>query len=232
LDLSELDSVFEGRWLWSTKKWGIVRFDRRDHFGDPQQPLEDSVRDLVESHGIRRPRGPIRLLTHLRFCEYVFNPVSFYFVYSEDGKAVEQIVASVMNTPWKERHQYLLTPAHFQAPQKEGVRLEKAFHVSPFLPMNLYYTWRIDPPGPRLGVEIIAKSNDSARSGSGASDGKSVFEVTMQLVRREISSKSLASALVRFPLMAQQVIAGIYWQAFRLWWKGAKFHSHPRHIRT
>ena len=35
LDLAELDSVFRSRWLWSTRRTALARFDRADHLGDP-----------------------------------------------------------------------------------------------------------------------------------------------------------------------------------------------------
>src|SRR3954471_20731186 len=78
LDLGELDTVFAGRWLWSTRRAAIARFDRNDHMGDPAVPLDTAVRDLVEARSGRRPAGPIRLLTHLRYFGHCFNPVSFY----------------------------------------------------------------------------------------------------------------------------------------------------------
>ena len=76
LDLDELDTVFRGRWFWSTRRLALARFDRRDHLGEPSVPLERAVRDLVEARTGRRPAGPIRLLTHLRYFGYCFNPVS------------------------------------------------------------------------------------------------------------------------------------------------------------
>jgi DUF1365 family protein len=83
LDLAELPKVFEGRWLWSARRTALARFRRADHVGDPDQPLDDAVRDLVHAETGSRPTGPIRLLTHLRYFGFVFNPVSFYYCYDE-----------------------------------------------------------------------------------------------------------------------------------------------------
>ena len=99
LDLAELDTVFKGHWLWSTRRAAPARFVRADHLGDPAQPLDQAVRDLVESRGGQRPLGPIRLLTHLRYFGYAFNPVSFYYCFDAAGERVECIVAEVNNTP-------------------------------------------------------------------------------------------------------------------------------------
>ena len=118
LDLGELTTVFRGRWLWTARsgaarRWlpALARFDRKDHFGDPGMPLDVAVRELVAAHTGRRPLGPIRLLTNLRYFGFVFNPVSFFFCFDPTGARVEAIVAEVNNTPWGERHCYVLGDA-------------------------------------------------------------------------------------------------------------------------
>jgi len=100
-------------------------------------------------------------------------------------------------------------------------RHAKAFHVSPFLPMALDYDWRIGRPGPSLAVRIAARSQAAAPSAG------PVFTATLALRRRPIQGRSLAGVLVRFPALTAQVVTGIYWQALRLWWRGAPFHAHP-----
>ena len=108
LDLDELDVVFDGRWFWSTRRAAPARFRREHHLGDPERPLADCVRDLVTAESGQRPAGPIRLLTHLQYFGYCFNPVSFYYCFDEEDRRVETIVAEVNNTPWGERHCYVL----------------------------------------------------------------------------------------------------------------------------
>ena len=131
LDLAELDTVFRGRWLWSARRFALAWFRRRDHLGSPAMPLDQAVRDLVERHSGRRPQGPIRLLTHLRYFGYCFNPVSFYYCFDAQGEQVETVVAEVNNTPWGERHCYVL-----DGEPRLRYRTSKAMHVSPFMPMD------------------------------------------------------------------------------------------------
>ena len=107
LDLDEVDAVFRERWLWSVERPNLASFRRRDFLGDPAQPLAEAVRDRVERASGERPGGPVRLLTHLRYAGYSFNPVSFYYCHAADG-ALHSIVAEITNTPWKERHAYVL----------------------------------------------------------------------------------------------------------------------------
>jgi len=217
LDLDELDRVFAGRWLWSTRRPNLAWWRRADHFGDPARPLADVVRDEVERQSGQRPPGPIRLLTHPRYFGFGFNPVSLFYCYAADGCALEAIVAEVTNTPWKERHVYVLPMSqNLGTPDKPAFRQAKAFHVSPFLPMNLEYVWRLTAPGASLLMHMEDHAGDDK-----------VFDATMNLERRPITASSLAWALLRFPWMTGQVVFGIYWQALRLWLKGTPIFDHP-----
>ncbi len=214
LDLDELDSVFAGRWLWSTKRAAWSRFRREDHLGDRAEPLADSVRALVRARLGPRELGPVRLLTNLRVAGFRMNPVSFFYCYAPDGETLEALVAEVTNTPWDERHCYVLD---LRAAGSRPLEHEKEFHVSPFMPMDQRYAWRVEAPGARLALGI--ESRDA--------EGEAVFQAAVSMRRREITGRSLASALVRTPLMTLSVAAGIYWHALVLKWKGARFHSHP-----
>ena len=108
LDLGELDQVFSLSGMWSKKNWRPVWFKREDYFGDPAQPLSDSIKDAVELGLGFRPNGSVRILTHLRSWGLGFNPVSFYYCFDETHQHPAAILAEVTNTPWNQRHSYLL----------------------------------------------------------------------------------------------------------------------------
>lgn len=259
LDLDELPDLFSGRWLWSASRPTLAWFRRRDHIGPPQQSLVDTVRDLVASKLQFRPAGPIRLLTHLRYFGYVFNPISIYYCWNEAATAVDAIVADVSNTPWNERHQYVLDcrPRNLEADLQAAHHLtgerelwfEKRFHVSPFMPMNITYRWQFTPPGDSLVVHMENHSrsdsinqqrlNEEGNELGGADHDQSawehpsarptvpMFDATLSLRRREITTASLAGILLRFPWMTGRLFAAIYWQALMLWWKRVAYVPHP-----
>ncbi len=218
LDLDELDRVFEGRWLWSSRRAAPARFRREDFLGPPDVPLADAVRARVHDALGRTPDGPVRLLAHLRYFGFVFNPVSFYYCYRADGSTLDTVVAEITNTPWKERHAYVLPVA---GAERHGRALawefDKRFHVSPFMAMDRRYRWRLTPPADDLHVHMDVLAG-------GARD----FDATMTLQRRPLASASLARVLWRYPAMTAQVVAAIHWQALRLWLKRTPVHDHPR----
>ncbi len=214
VDLAELTEVFRGRWLWSAARPAVAWLRRRDYLGDPAVSLDTAVRDRVAAAIGTRPDGPIRMLTHLRYFGVGFNPVTFYYCFDREDRRVQQIVAEITNTPWNERHAYVLPdvgPAEVLR-----YRLGKEFHVSPFMPMDLSYDWRFSQPGARLSVHMEDLQDD-----------RKIFDATLTLERREISGAALATALIAFPFMTARVVVAIYCQALRLWLKRVPCHSHP-----
>jgi DUF1365 family protein len=219
LDLAEVPEVFDIHPLWSVERLNVASFLRRDHMGDRRVPLDRTVRDGVEAACGRRPAGPVRLLTHLRYLGYCFNPVSFYYCYDRGETTVEAVVADVHNTPWGESHPYVLCTADSEhpSPRWRRFRFSKAFHVSPFMDMTYRYDWRFRMPGENLGVHMDV-----------GVDGRRLFDATLRLRRRDLTAAALTRALLRYPLMTWKVTAMIYWQALRLLLKGAPLYTHPR----
>jgi DUF1365 family protein len=217
VDLAELDEIFRGRWLWSVRRPALAWLRRADCIGDPALPIDTVVRERIAERTGVRPTGPIRMLTHLRYFGIGFNPVTFYYCFDPAGTRVEAIVAEITNTPWNERHAYVLTDPDVESQSRVlRYRFAKDFHVSPFMPMEMNYDWRFGVPGKCLAVNM-----------QNFKLGERVFDATLDLSRQEIGAAALARALVAFPCMTATVLAGIYIQALKLWLKRIPLHAHP-----
>lgn len=218
LDLDELDAAFVGRWFWSARRFAPMRFRRADYFGDPTRPLADEVRDAVARALGSRPDGPVRILTTLRCWGVVFNPVSFYYCFDQNERLVA-VLAQVTNTPWRERHHYVLG-GDGRGGTLHG-EFAKEFHVSPFQPMAQHYHWVFEPPGERLVVHMANHEG-----------GRLVFDAAFVLQRRPWTTGNLLRAWCRHPWMAMRIVGMIYLHAFLLWCKRATFHTHPKQQRA
>lgn len=217
LDLDEIDRVFEKRSLWSVNRRNLAEWRRSDYLGPTDVPLAEAVRRRIREQTGRTATGPIRMLTHLRYAGVVFNPVSFYYCYQNDGSTLDGVVAEITNTPWRERHAYVLSAADADMHGRTlHWHFEKCFHVSPFMPMDRAYDWRFTPPGDDLLVHMKVLDG-----------GKPDFDATLSLQRRPLDGHALARVLWRYPLMTAQVVTAIHWQALRLWLKRNPVHDHP-----
>jgi hypothetical protein len=220
LDLAELDAVFSLTRLWGRSRFRPARFCREDYLSRDGQGLEESVRACVQERLGFRPTGPIRMLTHLRYFGYVFNPVTFYYCFDR-ADHIAAIVAEITNTPWRERHVYTLDPGAASGRRADGRflrwRFDKAFHVSPFLPMDMENDWAFTRPGGRLFVHMNLRDRRRNRA----------FDATLLMRRREMTPRLLRGMLLRYPLMTAQVIAKIHFEALTLWLKRAPVFRHP-----
>jgi DUF1365 family protein len=221
VDLDELPGLLGG--MLARRRPGLVRFRRADYLGDPAVPLSEAVRALVAQRTGAAPDGPVRVLTGLRTFGHCFNPVSFYYCHDAGGH-LTALVAEVTNTPWGDRHAYVLpAPAPADVPgtgEPPGVlraRAAKQLHVSPFMPLDQVYEIRATPPGPTLSVHIESRQ-----------DGASAFDATLSLRRRPLTRATLADATARHPAATLRVLTLIYRHALGLWLRGVPLHPHRR----
>ncbi|WP_041170321.1 DUF1365 domain-containing protein [Vibrio sp. EJY3] len=212
IDVDEIDQLEKKVWGFGTRWWHWARFKRSDYVGEGS--LKKAVQDKLESLTGVKCDGRVIAVCHLRYLGLYFSPVNFYYVYNKQGEW-KYLLAEVSNTPWNERHYYAVSAD--QDDEQFGWKQEKAFHVSPFNPIDQQYHWKIKPLTDKLNIHLECHK-----------DGKH-FDATMAMKATVLSSKSLMKYLVITPIQTVKVVFGIYWHALKLWRKGAPFYSHPKY---
>ena len=217
LDVDKLDELMRISPFASRNRFNWVSYDDRDHFGDPSLTLRERLNADALADGIDVSKCQIFMLTHLRYLGYNFNPVSFFYCFDSSGR-IEAVLAEVNNT-FGETKNYWLDSSSVLASGEDlrRHRVHKEMHVSPFMSMDMDYTFAFSKPGD----ELLIKMQTIDKSGA-------FFDATLEMDRREWSSASLHRTLLEFPFMTAKVVLAIHWQALRLLLKKIPVFSHPK----
>jgi len=214
LDLDELPELDRRSRLFGYNRTAVLSFYDEDHGPTTGGALRPWVEARLAEAGLESDGGAIRLLCYPRIFGYVFNPLSVYFCYRQDG-ALSAILYEVCNT-YKERHTYII-PVDDPSRNVIKQRCGKALYVSPFIDMKAEYLFRIVPPADN--VNIVIRQEDA--------DGL-LLAAAFQGARQPFTARSLTRNLIRFPFLTLKVIGAIHWEALRMWLKGIPvFDHHP-----
>lgn len=261
IDLDELNELVRSKWYLRLNKLGLVSFHCSDYFGDaneshlassgassneyPADQIKAAVAKRVQQFYSKNGQDcpeikSVRLLTHLRYFNVIFNPVTFYYCYDANDSLVA-VLAEIENTPWDERHSYVLPfnladnngrDATFSSLDDAAITVtqlrddalsfefDKQFHVSPFNPMDMKYRWVFKAPSQNLAVHMdntVVRVNDR--------EVEKHFDATMRL--KQVEMAHAGRVIVKQPFMTLKVVAGIYWQALKLYLKRSPFYDHP-----
>lgn len=222
LKTDEIPTLLRKFWQLSESPFSWARFKRSDFLGDQSQSIADSVRSKIaelSAKGVEDLRGDVFMLCQLRYFGLYFSPLNLYFLKQETGNSL--MLAEVSNTPWNERHYYLIDLDNCQAH-------DKAFHVSPFNPMSQRYHWRVKEPTTdqaRCLVHIESRQNGETDPAAGFEE--KIFDATLSLERVKLNQRELSRVLRRTPVQTASIVIGIYWQALKLFLKKVPLHAHP-----
>ena len=212
LDIDRMDELAGTMRLFGHNRFALFTIHDRDYGAGDGTPLRAHVEGLLRSAGITPDGGAIHLLTMPRLLGYAFNPLSTWFCHGRDG-ALRAIIYEVSNT-FGERHSYVMAVAPGACEVRHAT--PKRFHVSPFLPMDMAYTFRVHPPGARLAIGITV----SDASGP-------VLSAIHTANRSDLNDAALLRAALTFPLVTLKVTAGIHWEALKLWAKRVPLFRKP-----
>lgn len=208
LNLNELDQLDEKVKHFSSTHRSLVQFRRSDYVGDNSQDVPTAVLQKIVSLGGPQLDGEVYLLGQLRMLGLYFSPVNFYFVRRDGDNTFSHMLAEVSNTPWNERHYYWVDLTTQEDTQK-------AFHVSPFNPMDMQYKWDIKQPDETFALRMDCHQQQKD------------FSAGLAMSRVSLNSGTLRQALLKTPSMTVKTVLGIYWQALKLWLKRTPVYSHP-----
>jgi uncharacterized protein len=213
IDVRRLADAHRQSRFFSVGRANLLAFFETDH-GDGRGDLTDHVEGLLRPTGTDGS-GPILLLCYPRLLGFVFNPISVYFVHDTAG-GLTAVIYEVRNT-FGEMHTYVC-PIRDGEMSEAGIRQErdKLFYVSPFVDMPMRYFFRIRPPGERMHVRILETDAEGP-----------ILAATFAGRAEALTTLSALKAAVRWPLMTLKVVAGIHWEATKLWFKGVRFHNRP-----
>ncbi|MFD2178203.1 DUF1365 domain-containing protein [Veronia pacifica] len=206
IDLDELEILEKQVAGFKLGKWGVAAFHATDYLdgrADTKLACQDKLFELTGD----RLTGKVMALCHLRYFGMYFSPVNFYYLYDDKGNW-RYMLAEVSNTPWNQRHYYAV-------PAGNKWENDKEFHVSPFNPLEQLYKWRLRPLSDKAFVHLETHRDNRE------------FDATLALEKQAFTSGELAKILLKTPLITVKVLVLIYWQAAKLWFKGARFYSHP-----
>ncbi len=214
LDLDEAPDLAARLKLFSYNRLNVFSHHDRDHGDGRPGPLRAYVEETLAAAGIDIAGGRIQLLCMPRLFGHVFNPLSIYYCHAADG-AVAAMLYEVNNT-FGQRHSYLIKAD----PTESGAIRQtcaKAFHVSPFMGLEMRYDFQVSPPGDTIATTI---------HGSDLED-RPLIAAVFSGHREALTDKALARALIAFPLLTFKVVAAIHWEALKLWLKGVPLKPKP-----
>ena len=217
IDLDEVDSTFRYPLLFSQNKFNLFSFRRQNYLRPTEgTTLREAVDLAVHTKFGRHIEGPVRILTQISYLGFCFNPVTFYYCYDAKDEMLQYIVADVTNTPWNERHAYVV---ECKAGEKLNFVVPKEFHVSPFMHMEMVYKWNFTEPGKALTVHM---ENEDIAS------GLKYFDATLTLRRRELTLFNFCKTFFTFPLMTFKAVILIYIEAILLKVKKLEYVPKPK----
>ncbi|PKH07142.1 DUF1365 domain-containing protein [Moritella sp. Urea-trap-13] len=211
LDLDELEDVIDQHWLLGKNWFNPIRFFEKDYLKNDPGTLRQRINNKVAKLGGDWDGSRVLMLAQCRCLGIYFSPINLYYCFEQSGDC-KYMLAEVSNTPWNQRHYYLVD-------MQSSALTPKEFHVSPFMTLDMQYRWRLTTPGQKVKVNI---------DNIDLNDNK-LFAVSMRLDKTKITTIELGKSWITLPFSVIKVLCLIYWQALKLVAKRIPFISYQKH---
>ena len=224
LDADKLAEICANSRVWSLKKFNLLSINPADLLGQGRVSLRDAISAQVQQQLGKAvlASDSIRLLTLPHSLGFGFNSVSFYFVFRDAQPLF--ILSEITNTPWNERHTYVLDCDSVRQYDANGIakntytfEFDKQFHVSPFMPMQAQYRWHFKIAADQFIIYMQMQQQE-----------KKLFDARISFALQPLNPRQQTLFAIKHPLQGVKMLSGIYWQALRLTAKKIPFYRHPK----
>ena len=205
---------FKNFFLFKKNKFSLFSFFENDHGPKKSKEYFDKILKNKLKEEINESIDDIKGLCLPRILGYVFNPISIFVCYNKRKPKV--IIFEVSNT-FNERHAYLCNVKRYN----REFSMKKSFYVSPFFNVEGKYkiNFSIDRHFVNLFIVYELKK-------------KKVFEASFKGKAMNFSEINLLRVFLLRLFQNLKVTFGIYFQALKLFLKGASYIPKPNKNRN
>lgn len=215
LDLDELPGL--NLRLLGIERAAPLSFRARDH-GDGSGDLKRWVADSLGQAQITGELGRVMLMAFPRVFGFVFNPISVYFCYAPAGALMATLYE--VNNTFGGRHTYVLE-AKPNAAGTVRQNCAKRLYVSPFNDVSGEYRFAVRPPAEKVALSIDQQDAEGH-----------LLQAAFAGRRHDLTDLGLLRVMVVYLLLTLKVVAGIHWEALKLWLKGVPLHKRPASVNN
>jgi DUF1365 family protein len=214
IDIDRLEEANRASALFSVNANNLFSFHEADHGPRDGSSLRVHVDAMMREAGLQRP-ARVELLCYPAFLGYEFNPLSVFYCRDADGQPTA-LLYQVHNT-FGESHTYVEPVIEGQA-GPAGIRQErdKGFYVSPFMEMDTRYRFRMTLPAEDVKMRILQTDANGP-----------VFSAAFHGEFAPLNTRTLCAAILQTAGNVWKVVAGIHFEALKLWIKGLALQDRP-----
>jgi len=215
LDVDKLSDTTENLGFFSLDRFNLFSLDQLQHGYRDDRSISKFAWDQMRKLGLESEVQRIEMLFYPRILGFAFNPLTVYLCRSAD-ETLRAVIYEVRNT-FGGNLTYVM-PAGDGHHETFTQRTTKEFYVSPFNKISGDYRFHIraQPSEITVGVALV----DS---------GKPVLRTHFRGQRKPLTDGALLRAFFKYPLMTLKIVAGIHWEAAKLWRKGLNVQNGPVH---